>query len=158
MLHHMSIPRAAAVVVDAGKVLIIKRYLRQDHADACVMCEASDATSPDCKGHHYAVIPGGHVEPGETPEEAALRELEEETTLTAEVDRLLWTSTHNGRAAYYFLMTSVAGTAHLSGDEAAAHSKNNSFELVWTALPDLDTFGIYPSDVQPNLSQLIGGE
>ncbi|MDX2973535.1 NUDIX domain-containing protein [Kribbella solani] len=112
----MSIPRAAAVVVDAGKVLIIKRYLRQNHADACVMCKAGDATGQDCEGHHYAVIPGGHIEPGETPDEAALREL------------------------------------------AAAHSKNNSDELVWTALPDLDALGIYPSDVQPNLSQLIAGE
>lgn len=135
-----------------------ERYLRQDHADACVMCQAGGATGPDCKGHHYAVLPGGHIEPGETPEQAALRELNEETTLTAEIDRLLWTSTHNGRPAYYFLMANVSGTPQLSGDDAEAHNKNNRFELVWTGLSDLDAFGIYPSDVQPNLSQLIGGE
>ena len=35
MLHRMLIPRAAAVVLDANKVLIIKRYLRHDQADDC---------------------------------------------------------------------------------------------------------------------------
>ena len=53
---------------------------------------------------------GGHVEPGETPEQATLRELEEETTLTATIDTLLWTGTHNGRPAYYFLATNITGT------------------------------------------------
>lgn len=156
MLHHMAIPRAVAVVVDGGKVLIVKRYLQHEQAHVCVMCKASNSPGPDCRGHHYAVLPGGHVEPGETPANAALRELQEETTLAAQVDRLLWTGTHNGRAAHYFLMTKVLGTAQLSGDEARAHSKNNSFELVWAAVSDLDTFGLYPSDVRPRLAQLIG--
>ena len=153
----MSIPRAVAVVVDAGKVLVIKRYLRLDRAvETCAMCEASTWQGPDCRGHKYAVLPGGHVEPGETPEEAAVRELEEETTLIAEIDRLLWTSTHNGRPAYYFLMTNVIGNAQLSGPEAAANSATNSHELRWADLPGLGSLGIYPNDVQPRLSQLIG--
>jgi ABC-type lipoprotein export system ATPase subunit len=39
----------------------------------------------------YAVLPGRRDRGRETPEEAAVRELAEETTLTAGIDRLLWT-------------------------------------------------------------------
>ena len=149
----MQIPRAAAVVVEADKVLVIKRYLRRVQVDDCVMCRAANAPGPACGGHRYAVLPGGHVEAGETPEEAALRELTEETTLTATIDRLLWTGSHNGRPAYYFLVTNVEGTAQLSGDEAVAHSADNSFELRWALLDDLDALGIYPPEVR---GQLVG--
>jgi hypothetical protein len=53
-------------------------------------------------------------------------------------------------------MTNVNGTARLSGSEAAAHCENDSFERLWTPLPDLESSGIYRGDVQPHLSQLIG--
>jgi ADP-ribose pyrophosphatase YjhB (NUDIX family) len=152
----MLIPRAAAVVLEQGKVLVIKRYLRHEQADDCVMCEDANAPGPDCKGHRYAVLPGGHVEAGESPEDAALRELEEETTLKATIDRLLWTGTHNRRPAYYYLMSDVAGTAELSGDEAVAHSENDSFELLWISPADLGTLGIHPPEVQARLTDLLG--
>jgi ADP-ribose pyrophosphatase YjhB (NUDIX family) len=67
------------------------------------------------RGRDYAVLPGGGIEEGETAAEAALRELHEETTLVAEIDRLLWTGRHNDRPAWYFLMTAVRGRAELSG-------------------------------------------
>lgn len=52
---------AGGVVVDRGEVLII-RHARGEW-----------------------IMPKGHLEPGETPEEAALREVREETGLTAEI-------------------------------------------------------------------------
>jgi ADP-ribose pyrophosphatase YjhB (NUDIX family) len=151
----MVIARAVAVVVDGGRVLTIRRYLRLGRAVECVMCEYGGWAGTECGGHRYAVLPGGHVEAGETAEGAAVRELEEETTLTAEVDRLLWTGSHNGRPAYYFLMRNVEGVAELSGPEAEAHSAENHFELCWAEPGDLGLLGIYPADVQARLSALL---
>ena len=87
-----------AVVIDGERLLVIKRHKH---------------------GRDYAVLPGGGVEHGETVAQAALRELQEETTLTAEIDRPLWTGRHRDRPASYFLMTAVRGRAELSGPEHA---------------------------------------
>jgi 8-oxo-dGTP pyrophosphatase MutT (NUDIX family) len=151
----MKIPRGAAVVVEAGRVLVVKRYLRLESSADCVMCEYANARGPQCAGHQYAVLPGGHVEPGESAAAAALRELQEETTLTATVAQLLWTGTHNGRPAYYFLAADVNGVPQLSGDEAAEHCPTNHFELRWADCADLDAFGIYPADLRSRLAELI---
>jgi 8-oxo-dGTP diphosphatase len=50
-----------------------------------------------CKGEW--TLPGGYIELGETPEEAALRELREETNLFAERATLLGVSTRQSPAA-----------------------------------------------------------
>jgi ADP-ribose pyrophosphatase YjhB (NUDIX family) len=151
----MPIPRAVAVVTDGRRALVIKRYLRHTAASGCVMCEASGCDGPDCPGHHYAVLPGGHVEEGETAGTAALRELNEETTLTARIDRLLWTGKHNGRPASYFLMTEVTGTPVLSGSEAEAHGPEDSFELMWAGADEFDELGLHPADVRSSLAKLL---
>ena len=123
-----------AVVIDGDQVLVMKRHKR---------------------GRDYAVLPGGGVEAGETAAEAALRELHEETTLVAEIDRLLWTGQHNGRPAWYFLMTGVRGRAELSGSEALANRPENSFELRWITADRFAELGLHPPDIRGPLAELL---
>ncbi|MFH0922041.1 MAG: NUDIX hydrolase [Fibrobacterota bacterium] len=61
--------RAAAVVVQEGAILLVRH--RKDDQE-------------------YFLLPGGGVEPGETPEQALIRELAEETGLRAQPGRLLF--------------------------------------------------------------------
>lgn len=130
----LPIARGVAVVIHDGLVLVVRR-----RRSGCV----------------YAVLPGGHVEPGESRAETAVRELAEETTLRAEVDRLLWTRGDGGRSASYYLMRDVAGTPVLAGEEAERHTTENSYELVWAAVTDLDVFNLHPLEIRAPLVELM---
>ena len=101
-------PRAVAVVQREQQVLVIKRHYY---------------------GRDYAVLPGGSVEAGESFEQAAVRELREESTLESRAMCQLLVGEHNGREARYFVMTDVAGTPELSGPELEHHCPDNSFEF-----------------------------
>jgi len=87
--------------------------------------------------------PGGHIDPGEDPRAAAVREATEETGLTVghvDPDRLLHVDVHEGGRGHlhldlrWLLVAEVeADTAHTGFDPAAGESQ----ELAWVRFDDV---------------------
>ncbi len=122
--------RAVAVVERDGCVLVIKRRRGAEE---------------------YAVLPGGGVDPGETVEEAVLRELKEECGFDGTIDRLLFEADHGGRPASYFAISGTSGDPVLGGVEAFLASEHNRYEHAWIAPADLHGIGLRPDGLCADL-------
>lgn len=100
--------------------------------------------------------PSGNVEPGEMPEEAAVREVKEEVGLTVEVVRRLGERVHpaTGRHLIYLVCRVVAGEPTVVGHEEVAAVEWCDLHTVlerWAGLKD----GIYAA-VREYLEQALG--
>ena len=102
-IYENPIPASCLVVVDnINRVLLVKRSVEPKKGFWC--------------------LPGGFMELGESPEKAALRELEEETGLSGRIEMLLGVSS-NPSALYHtvlmvgYLIRQYSGTL-IAGDDA----------------------------------------
>ena len=87
-------------------------------------------------------FPGGKVEPGETPEQAVVREIREELGAAIAVGRLVCTAEHDYE------------TFHLSMDCFLAHLDGGRFQLLehsaaqWVDAATIDSVAWLPADLQ----------
>lgn len=91
-------------------------------------------------GRHYFSVPGGGIEPGETPEQTVVRELFEETGCQIDIERLLYTlKFSDGTEHSIFLCSYISGEPHLPADspEALLNDPDNRFKPGWVPLTDL---------------------
>ena len=101
------------------------------------------------KGEKVWTFPKGHLEPGETAEQAAVREVAEETGWDCEIDSDLSTArysfTRDGelvdKDVRWFLMRRVGG-------DGVPKTPEEIFDMKWLALDEAERELIYRSDLE----------
>lgn len=88
-------------------------------------------------GKEYYVVPGGGIESGETPEQAAIRELKEEVSLDIGLNELIGEFETDSSHEYFFIAKTWSGTPALGGPEAQRQSSENVYRLEWMPVKNL---------------------
>jgi 8-oxo-dGTP pyrophosphatase MutT (NUDIX family) len=124
---------AGGIVVDTGgrppRAAVIARVNRAGQVEWC--------------------LPKGHLEAGETPEEAAVREIAEETGILGRiVDSLgtieYWFSAEGRRvhkSVHHYLLVAVGGRLSVDGDP-----DQEAIDVAWVPLPDLGALLAFPNE------------
>jgi mutator protein MutT len=123
--------RSAGIVIKDGKVLVMHRIN---------------------KGDEYWVFPGGGQEEGETPDQTAVREIEEETTVKVKADKLVYHITWDtGEENFFYLCDYVSGEPKLNEDsEEFEESKNATqlYEPMWIEIDKLSSLKLYQLEIR----------
>ncbi|MGM0847032.1 MAG: NUDIX hydrolase [Bacillota bacterium] len=117
--------RGAVVILEEGKALLIKRV--------------NDS-------QEYYVFPGGGIEIGETPEEAAIREAKEELGVTVELKGCLHNIDFFG-SQHYFLAEIVDGVAGSGLSEEFQNSGRGTYQPVWISIEEFPQLNIKPEEI-----------
>jgi len=125
-------PVSVAIIVDQGKVLMARRRAAE--------------------GEISWVFPGGAIEAGESPEQAAVREVDEETGLKVESVKVLGDRVHPKSKVpmHYVAVRLVGGEARVADDEELD-------AITWAThaeLPGLVPYGLF-GPVQEYLDDVL---
>ena len=122
-------PRAAVILVQDNKIALLERNRR---------------------GTRYLVFPGGGIDKGETPEQAAAREADEELGVQVTIVRMVAEVWYNGIPQYYYLAELIGGSfgaGHGKEMSSAANSDQGSYLPCWIPASELTTQPVLPSIV-----------
>lgn len=126
--------RAAAIVIKNSAVALIKRQR---------------------EGRTYYVFPGGSVEESETPEQAAIREVQEELGLDVSIDRLVarvfYERSDARRTDQYYFLTRIIGGVFGTGAgpemQGLYPSYSGTYKAIWMPVRQLIREVVYPLQV-----------
>jgi ADP-ribose pyrophosphatase YjhB (NUDIX family) len=113
--------RAAVFVIDKNKVLLFYRLKN---------------------GEEYYAVPGGGVESNEMPEQAAVRELKEETSLDITIGEKIGEFEADGNHQYFYIAKSWSGTPTFGGEEVERQSPTNVYRLEWVPIEKINNIDL----------------
>jgi 8-oxo-dGTP diphosphatase len=110
--------RSAIILLENDKIALVERH-RQ--------------------GLHYFTFPGGHVDEGETPEQAAIRETDEELGLQVVIERLISVIWWHNQPQYYFLAKTIGGVFGTGTGAEMTHPdpEKGTYKPVWLPIQEL---------------------
>ena len=107
-------------------------------------------------GQEYYVFPGGGVKEGESTETAIIREIREELSLDAKIDKLLFEIENQGRQEYYYLIKEFSGQPQLGGEEKQRMSADNQYYPVWIEFDKLKSLdNLYPELAREKIVEIL---
>ncbi len=127
--------RSAAIVIRGNQILLMERI---NH------------------GRHYWIFPGGHVEANEIIEQAALRELNEETTVQAKIIKKLYSHYYTDEDKFlsdqhFFLCQYLSGEPQLHKDSEELQDNlkgENHYYPQWILIKALPGLQLYPLEIR----------
>jgi len=126
--------RVCAIIIKDNKILLMRRIK---------------------DGQEYFVFPGGGIKENESEEDAIIREVKEELSLDAKIDKLLFQIENRGQEELYFLIKEFSGIPELSGPEKERMNENNQYYPEWIDLDKASNLvNFYPEEARIKLLQL----
>lgn len=129
--------RASVIIINNKKVLLVRRVKKH--------CQP------------YFVVPGGMIDKGETPLQAARREIKEETNLKVVLDNKFVhyqpREIDNDREDFCFFAKQFSGRPKIIGEEKEFNRPENSYALKWVPLNKIKDLIVYPHHLKKYLIQ-----
>jgi 8-oxo-dGTP diphosphatase len=117
--------RAGIVLRDGGRLALIQRIRA---------------------GRTYYVLPGGGVEPGESPEAAAVREAAEELGISVRLQGLMARVRFGSVDQLYYAAVQTGGRFG-TGTEPDVHPTNGVYRPVWVSMSQVQKLDVRPRDL-----------
>ncbi len=101
------------------------------------------------QGFHYFTFPGGHVEEGETPEQAAVRETMDELGLEVVLRKLVARMGWQGKWQYYYLAEVTGGVFGTGRGEEMLDTLpgRGTYRPMWMPLAELLDQPVKPREI-----------